>query len=113
LDSDSRHLAELHRFEAGALPPALCEAIRLLESERFVELTDAHIQAVANYQAISLGGAVFFERAFTPGKEAAASLGYARLLGRERVLDDLRRLRAALGCRCGGGRTRAAHSQTT
>jgi hypothetical protein len=104
LDPDAQHLAELHRFEAGALPPALCEAIRLLESERFAELTDAHILAVSNYQAISLGDAVFFERAFTPGKEAAASLGYARLLGRERVLDDLRRLRAALGCRCANDR---------
>jgi len=100
VDAASQLLSELHQHELSALPPALCEAMRLLASERFSELTDAHVLAVANYQAITLGGEVFFERAFTPGKEAAASLGYARLLGRERVLDDLRRLRAALGCAC-------------
>jgi hypothetical protein len=43
---------------------------------------------------------VFFERAFTPGKEAAATLAFARYLGREIVLGDLHRLRAALGCPC-------------
>ena len=93
-------LTELHRFEGDTLPPALCEAIRLLESDKFEHLTDAHVLAVANYRAIELEDEPFFERAFTPGKEAAASLGFARLLGRELVLDDLRRLRAALGCRC-------------
>jgi hypothetical protein len=98
-------IAELHLHEARAFPAALCESIRLLESERFAELTDADIRAVADYRAIALGDAVFFERAFTPGKEAAASLGYARLLGRERVLYDLRRLRAALGCQCGRQRS--------
>jgi hypothetical protein len=93
-------LSELHRFQGGVLPPALCEAIRLLESDKFERLTDADILAVANYRAIELDDEPFFERAFSPGKEAAASLGFARLLGRDVVLDDLRRLRAALGCRC-------------
>lgn len=93
-------LAELHRFEGDVLPPALCEAIRLLESDKFERLTDADVLAVANYRAIELEDEPFFARAFTPGKEAAASLGFARLLGRDVVLDDLRRLRATLGCAC-------------
>jgi len=93
-------LTELHRLQGGVLPPALCEAIRLLESDKFERLTEADIHAVANYRAIELEDELFFERAFTPGKEAAASLGFARLFGRDRVLDDLRRLRAALGCSC-------------
>jgi hypothetical protein len=103
--NDATLLAELHLNESRAFPAALCEAIRLLESERFGELSDADIREVANYRTISLRGDEFFARAFTPGKEAAASLGLARLLGRERVLDDLLRLRAALGCEC------AAHSE--
>jgi hypothetical protein len=93
-------LAELRRFESDVLPPALCEAIRLLESDKFECLTDSDILAVANYRAIELGDEPFFERAFTPGKEAAASLGFARLLGRDVVLEDLRRLRQTLGCAC-------------
>ena len=93
-------LTELHHFEGAALPPALCETIRLLESEKFAHLTDADVLAVANYRAIELADELFYARAFTPGKEAAASLGFARLLGREPVLDDLRRLRDALGCQC-------------
>ncbi len=98
---DPNLLADLHQLEGAALPPALCEAIRLLESDRFEQLTDADIHAVASYRSIELGDETFFERAFTPGKEAAASLGFARLLGRNRVLEDLRHLRATLGCRCG------------
>jgi hypothetical protein len=100
MPNDREPLLELHRFEGAALPPALCEAIRLLESDKFEHLTDGDIVAVANYRAIELADEPFFERAFTPGKEAAASLGFARLLGRDVVLDDLRRLRAALGCVC-------------
>ncbi len=100
MNADPHLLADLHHLEGTALPPALCEAIRLLESDRFEQLTDAHIHEVASYRAIELGDETFFERAFTPGKEAAASLGFARLLGRERVLDDLRRLRDSLGCSC-------------
>ena len=50
------------------------------------------------YQAIKLGEEWFFDKAFTTGKEVAASLGYAMHLGREVVLEDIRRLRAtALG----------------
>jgi hypothetical protein len=109
--SDGREpLSELHRFEGDALPPALCEAIRLLESDEFEHLTEADVRAVADYRAIELNEEPFFERAFTPGKEAAASLGFARLLGRELVLDDLRRLRAALGCKCHREETAAAPS---
>jgi hypothetical protein len=108
MSTDAMLLDELHLHESRAFPAALCEAIRLLESERFGQLTDADIREVANYRTITLDGAEFFARAFTPGKEAAASLGLARLLGRERVLDDLLRLRAALGCECGAHREREA-----
>ena len=93
-------LEQLHAFEWSALTPALCETVRLLESEKFEQLSDADVQEIANYRAVELEDETFFERAFTPGKEAAATLAFARQLGRVRVLDDLNRLRAALGCRC-------------
>ena len=89
-------LAELHEIEWNATVPSLCEAIRLLASEKFEQLTNEHIRHVANYRAIELEDEVFFERAFSPGKEAAASLGYARAIGRDVVLDDLQRLHSTL-----------------
>jgi hypothetical protein len=88
-------LDELRSMERGLTLPSLVEAIRLLKSDRFSELTEKQIRAVAEYQAIELGSDCYFEKAFTPGKEAAASLGFARLLGREVVLDDLQRLFAS------------------
>jgi hypothetical protein len=90
-------IAELHRLAAGASLPSLREAIRLLESEQFDALTPEHIRDVAGYRSIELGSERFFHRAFTPGKEAAASLAFARQLGRRVVLDDLQRLRDSLG----------------
>ena len=87
-------LADLRSMERGLTLPSLEEAIRLLESDRFRELTAEQIRAVAEYQAIELGSDSYFEKAFTPGKAAAASLGFACLLGRDAVLDDLQRLLA-------------------
>ncbi len=96
----SSMLDELHALEGSALTPALCETVRLLESGKFERLRDSDLHEIANYRAVELDDDVFFERAFTPGKEAAATLGFARYLGRETVLGDLHRLRAALGCSC-------------
>ena len=95
-----RFLDELRTLEWDVLLPSLCESIRLLESEEFESLTDADVHAIANYRAVDLGRETFFERAFTPGKEAAASLGFARIIGREAVLGDLQHLHASLGCPC-------------
>ena len=96
-DLDAPRLEELRSLSRSASVPSLCEAIRLLESDKFSELTGTHIREVANYRSIELGDELFFHRAFTPGKEAAASLAFARQLGREVVLDDLTRLRETLG----------------
>ena len=96
--AQSQH-EQLHRFERRALTPALHETVRLLESDKFETLTEADIRAIANYRAVELDDEVFFERPFTPGKEAAAALAFARQLGRDVVLHDLERLRAAMGCR--------------
>ena len=52
---------------------------------------------MAEYDTIEIEGERYFERAFSPGKEAAASLAFAQRLGRDRVLDDLRRLCRSLG----------------
>ena len=90
-------LAGLWRHERRFTLPALEEAIRLLRSERFRELTSEQIRAVGEYRSIEIGDESFFDKAFTPGKEAAASLGYARRVGRRPVLEDLLRLRATLG----------------
>lgn len=93
-------LDELRDLEWDVLLPSLCESIRLLESDAFENLTDADVREIANYRAIDVGQETFFERAFTPGKEAAASLAFARMLGREAVLGDLHHLHATLGCPC-------------
>jgi hypothetical protein len=78
--------------------PSLAEAIRLLESDQFTQLTEEQIRAVGQYRAIEINSEVFFEKAFTPGKEVAASLGFARMLGRSVVLEDLQRLlRSSMG----------------
>jgi hypothetical protein len=89
-----QRLTELLRLERGLTVPSLSEAIRLLESEKFHRLTSAQIRAIAQYQSIEIAGERFFDKAFSTGKEAAGSLGYAQQLGREAVLEDLRRLRA-------------------
>lgn len=74
------------------------QLIRLLRSDKFHELTPDHIRTVGEYRSIELDGEPFFDRAFSSGKEAAGSLGFAKLMGRSIVLDDLIRLGLALGC---------------
>jgi hypothetical protein len=98
-DLDSRRasmLVELHQLERALTVASLSEAIRLLESDRFEELTDAQIREVAEYRPIRLGGERFFEKAWTRGKEVAAALGFARQLGPEAVRKDLLGLQASL-----------------
>ena len=90
-------LRELHSLAKHARVPSLCEAIRLLESDKFDALTGSQIREVGNYGAVEIGDEWFFRRAFSPGKEAAASLAFAQRIGRDRVLEDLRRLRGSLG----------------
>ena len=89
-------LAELHRFERALTVASLSEAIRLLESERFQELTAAQIREVGEYRPIQLGEERFFEKAWSRGKEVAAALGFAQHLGPEAVRRDLVGLRASL-----------------
>ena len=98
-------LAELHKFERALTVASLSEAIRLLESDRFVELTSAHIREVGEYRPIQLGEERFFEKAWTRGKEVAAALGFAQHLGPEPVRKDLLDLRGSL---LGAGETEAA-----
>ena len=64
-------LAELHSFERALTEASLSEAIRLLESDRFEELTAAHIRDVGEYRPIQLGEERFFEKAWSRGKEVA------------------------------------------
>ena len=95
----ARHALEpLHAFEGAALTPALRETVRLLQSDKFLRLTSADICEIANYRAIEIDDEEFFARPFTPGKEAAATLGFAQQLGRDVVLRDLRQLRSTVGC---------------
>jgi hypothetical protein len=89
--------AELLRLQAGLTEASIAEALRLLESERFPELTQAHVREVMEYQPIELSGERFFARAWSRGKEAGATLGFALCLGARVVRDDLLRLRASLG----------------
>lgn len=89
-------LAELHGFERALTVASLSEAIRLLESDRFEELTAADIREVGEYRPIQLGEERFFEKAWSRGKEVAAALGLAQHLGPETVREDLLGLRASL-----------------
>jgi len=91
--------AELLRLQAGLTEASIAEALRLLESDRFSELTEQHVREVMEYRPIELSGERFFGRAWSRGKAAGAMLGFARRLGAKLVCDDLVRLRASLrGC---------------
>ena len=87
---------ELWQLEPSLTEPSLAEALRLLGSPQFTALTDAHVREVSEYRPIEIGGERFFERAWSRSKEAAATLGFAKLLGADRVRRDLQRLRAAV-----------------
>lgn len=91
--------AELRRFEALLSEAALAETLRLLESPHSAALTEQHARRVAEYDCIEIAGERFFERAWSAGKEAGATLGLARWLGLDTVRDDLRRLRATVAGR--------------
>jgi hypothetical protein len=99
LTDDLKHRLreELRSFQSGLTEPSLAEALRLLESPRFQEVTERHVREVAEYRPIELAGERFFERAWSRSKEAAATLGFARLLGADTVREDLRRLASSLG----------------
>jgi len=103
-DLERRLRAELWRLERGLTEASLAEALRLLDSPRFEELTEQHVREVSEYRPIEIAGERFFERAFSRSKEAGATLGFARLLGADNVRADLERLRASVcGAEAGSG----------
>ena len=89
-------MTELHGIERYLNLPSVEELIRLLRSGVFERLTDAQVRTVGEYGAIELAGESYFARAFSAGKEVAASLALARELGVCRVLCDLLALRASM-----------------
>jgi hypothetical protein len=89
-------MPELYAIERHLTLPSVEELIRLLRSDLFERVTDAHVRSVGEYGAIELDGESFFARAFSAGKEVAASLALARELGVRRVLADLLALRASM-----------------
>jgi hypothetical protein len=88
--------ADLRQLQRDLTEAALAEALRLLESPRFEELTERQVREVAEYRAIEIAGERFFQPAFSRSKEAGAMLGFARLLGADNVRDDLVRLRGSI-----------------
>jgi hypothetical protein len=87
--------AELRRFEGQLTEAALAETLRLLESPHCAALTERHARQVAEYDCIEIDGERFFERSWSAGKEAGATLGLACWLGLDSVREDLRRLHAS------------------
>jgi hypothetical protein len=87
--------AEMLSFEKGLTAASIHEALRLLGSPRFAELSERHVREVSEYRPIEIAGETFFAAAWTRGKEAGATLGFARLLGAELVREDLTRLLAS------------------
>ena len=65
---------------------------RELESPHFEKLTAEHVREVGEYRPIEIQGERFFERAWSRSKEAAATLGFALLLGADTVVEGLRQL---------------------
>jgi len=97
-------LAELHTWERQLVLHSLDEAIRLIESEKVEKLTGQHIHCIAEYDAITIDGESFFDKAFTTGKAVAACLAFAMELGWREALDDMVRFRVTvLGPGAGGG----------
>lgn len=90
-------LAELRAWEKQLARRALDEAIRLIESGKVEKLNGQHIHCIAEYDAITIDGECFFNKAFSSGKAVAACLGLAMQIGWQEVLEDMVRLRAALG----------------
>jgi hypothetical protein len=88
--------ADLRQLQRDLTEAALAEALRLLESPCFEELTEQQVREVAEYRAIEIAGERFFGPAFSRSKEAGAMLGFARLLGAGSVRDDLTRLRGSI-----------------
>lgn len=95
-DLKQRLREELRSFQRELTGPSLAEALRLLTSPRADQLTDRHVREVAEYRPIEIAGERFFERAWSRSKEAAATLGFALLLGTDTVREDLLRLAATL-----------------
>ena len=93
---DEDVMSELHGLERYLNLPSVEELIRLLKSGRFERLTDTDVRIVGEYGSIELGDESYFARAFSAGKEVAASLALARVLGARRVLGDLLALRASM-----------------
>ncbi len=91
----NRLVGLLHELEKRLPLAAVKELIRLISSPHFSALTPRQVRSVGDYDCIEIEGARYFERAFAPGKEAASTLVLAQLIGRNRVLDDLRRLHAS------------------
>lgn len=89
-------LAELHTWERQLVLRSLDEAIRLIESDKVEKLTEQHIHCIAEYDAITIDGECFFDKAFSRGKEVAACLALAIEVGWRDALDDLVRFRATV-----------------
>ena len=98
LDDDLKRSlrADLRRLQPGLTEAALAEALRVLQSPCFEELTEQHVREVSEYRSIEIAGERFFEQAWSRSKEAGATLGFARLLGADDVRADLVRLGAAI-----------------
>ena len=88
-----RLLAELHNWERQLVLRSLDEAIRLIGSDKVEKVTEQHIHCVAEYDAITIDGECFFDKAFSSGKVVAACLAFAMEIGWREALDDLLRFR--------------------
>jgi hypothetical protein len=95
-DLKRRLREELQSFQKQLTEASLAEALRLLESPLAEELTERHVREVAEYRPIELSGERFFERAWSRSKEAAATLGFALLLGADTVRQDLKALNGSV-----------------
>ena len=93
----NRLIGTLHEMELQLRGASVDELIRLISSSHFQLLTPEQIRRVGEYQTIEIEGERYFERAFSPGKEASSGLALAHMIGRDEALQDLLDLRDSLG----------------
>jgi hypothetical protein len=89
-------LDSLSKRKLNLREPGLDELIRFLSSDKFNELSEKHLDALRRSEPVIIGDQVFFRNPFSRGSDVAGILYLAQELGKEIVLEDLRRLKRLL-----------------
>ena len=70
--------------------PSISEAIRFIESDKFALVTEEDFTEIGNYHTVNIDGELFFDKAFSRGKEIVKFLRAAKEGQVELVLKKLK-----------------------